>query len=205
MGMDLCVGPCGGGSLRLLSDGEARLAPPLSFAAPKLGSPFEPSAAQPLALQRLTDGACPLRVKRVEWGEFSGEAPLVAEQASRKKGSGGIGGPQGQGIPLPRREPGSDGMNELSRLLGGPQGQGIPLPRREPGSDGMNELSRLRGSERYGVRDDEAAPGGERKGAYFRLQGNFLGFYSFLVWNLLSPFGVPVQAKACMGRGRTAE
>ena len=29
----------------------------------------------------------------------------------------------------------------------------------------MNELSRLRGSERYEVRDDEAAPGGERKGA----------------------------------------
>ena len=69
----------------------------------------------------------------------------------------------------------------------------------------MNELSHMCGSEWYEVRDDQAAPGGERKGAYFGLQGSFPGLYSFLVWNWLSPFGVPVQAKACMGRGRAAK
>ena len=44
-----------------------------------------------------------------------------------------------------------------------------------------------------------AAPGGERKGAYFGLQGSFSGLYSFLVWNWLSPFGAPCKRKLAWG------
>ena len=40
----------------------------------------------------------------------------------------------------------------------------------------MNEFSRLRGSERYEVRDDEAAPGGERKGVRRRVPRELVRF-----------------------------
>ena len=51
----------------------------------------------------------------------------------------------------------------------------------------MNELSRLRGSERYGVRDDDAAPGGKGKTLLTGSWRAFPGFNSLLVWNWLSP------------------
>ena len=53
--------------------------------------------------------------KRVRWGEFPGEAPPVADKASRKKGAARLAGRFGPVIALPRREQGSGG-NELSGL-----------------------------------------------------------------------------------------
>ena len=56
--------------------------------------------------------------KRVRWGEFPGEAPPVADKASRKKGAARLAGHFGPGIAMPRREQGPSGGNELSTVEG---------------------------------------------------------------------------------------
>ena len=56
--------------------------------------------------------------KRVRWGEFPGEAPPVADKASRKKGAARLAGHFGPGIAMPQREQGPCGGNELSGLPG---------------------------------------------------------------------------------------
>ena len=79
--------------------------------------PRRSPAKYPQGARRIRKAAKPpTAAQRVRWGEeFSGEAPPVADEASRKKGAARLAGRFGPVIALPRREQGSGG-NELSGL-----------------------------------------------------------------------------------------
>ena len=79
--------------------------PPLFAGVPPGGARRIRKAAKP-----------PTAAQRVRWGEFPGEAPPVADKASRKKGAARLAGHFGPGIAMPRREQGPSGGNELSGL-----------------------------------------------------------------------------------------
>ena len=81
--------------------------------------PRRSPAKYPQGARRIRKAAKPpTAAQRVRWGEFPGEAPPVADKASRKKGAARLAGHFGPGIAMPRREQGPSGGNELSGLPG---------------------------------------------------------------------------------------